>query len=141
GSAGGRRAPRRPAALAYLSATLGLGILSTLIATYAGFSSGIDRDLATPIFAIYAIALLVADQRMRHWALGCGGSALVFAALVHGLAWNATAIEFLANLGWQPVRPAVVALLLHGTILAALGFVIPSALRSPGGGPTEDDER
>jgi hypothetical protein len=136
-----RRAARRPDAVAYLWGTLGLGILSVLVATYAGFFSGIDGDLATVVFAVYAVALLMADQRLRNLATGVAGSVLVFVALAHGLGWNAHIIESLAARGWQPQRPMVVALLVHGTIFATLGFFVPRALRAPAAGTAEETAR
>ena len=106
-------------ASAYLFAALALGFSSSLIATYAGFWSGANGDLATFVFVVNAIALLVAHQLVRHEkpfhpALGWAGSLLLLAALVHGLGWNTSVHDFLADRGQLPARPIVLALLLHG---------------------------
>jgi hypothetical protein len=128
---------RRAEGLAYLASGAGLGVFSLLVACWAGFVLPTDTELATPIFAFYAVAALVAA-----WALGrrgseypqaqqglaCLATALWFVALFHAVGRNEVCIAWLSQWLIEPDRPWTLALVVHSlsTALVALGFAAPT---------------
>lgn len=99
-----------------------LSVVAVLIALYSGFGSDleVDRTLATPILAFYAVAVLAAAVGIRNLGVTCLGSGLLFVALVHGLGSNDTLIKFLQSYSLMPERPYVVACLIHATLAALI---------------------
>ncbi|HLJ10284.1 MAG TPA: hypothetical protein VKU82_03805, partial [Planctomycetaceae bacterium] len=136
-----RRLARVAQSRAYARAALVPAVLGNLVAGNSGFLSGVDGPLATWVFAASAVAVLAIDQRRQNSGLGWCGSALLLAALVHALGWNETIASLLDKAGWLPARPMVVALLLHATIMTALGFLLPSALKTLPAGKAADRKR
>ncbi len=109
---------------AYLGSTAVLGAAATLVACYAGFWSGRDSTLATPIFAVYATALVVLSSRLRNVLASWLGSGLLLLALLHGLLHNDVLLDWLREIALAPRDPTVVAALLHAGLvtLAAIVF-------------------
>jgi hypothetical protein len=115
-----RRVSRIEESIAYLQGAGGLAMLSAVVALHAGFWSGADRDLATIVLAIDAVALLLADFRWCKTPAAVAGSFLMLAALVHALDYNATIRDLLTSWNLLPHLPKVSALLLHATTMTVL---------------------
>jgi hypothetical protein len=109
---------------AYLGSTAVLGAAATLVACYAGFWSGRDGALATPILIVYATALIVLSGRLRNVLATWLGSGLLLLALLHGLLHNDVLLDWLRGIALVPRDPTVVAALLHAGLvtLAAVVF-------------------
>ena len=110
---------------AYLFSAATLATLSAGIAAYAGFSPyGVDRHLATPVFAVAAAVLLIAAYRIRRSPLVWLGSGFVLITFVHGLSWNERIITALDGWHLLPQMPGVVAMLLHATVCCVISFFV-----------------
>jgi hypothetical protein len=131
-----QRYGRRLDALSYFGSSAILGGISILIAVYAGFlGTGSDAVLATPVLMFYAVCLLVAGRWSPTPFVTWGGSALLWAALVHALAWNRSIDGLLERLTLAPERPILVATLLHGIVAMLIAAVVAIRARVP------DDDR
>jgi hypothetical protein len=109
-------------------------LVAVVIAVYAGFWSGIDADLATPVLAIGAIGVLVGANLRNDARLSWLGSALLLVTWVHGLGFNQWISSHIPD--WRLVadRPLLFAALTHALVvqvLAVLGMVLQR--RSVGG--------
>ena len=113
-------------------ATGGLAGISVAIAAYAGFWSGIDAELATPVFAICALLLPLASLRLQHPAIGWTATSLALVTLCHGLAANPWLIARIQDgPAWLDLlvrRPITIACLGH----AALASVVTVIVRTVG---------
>ncbi len=131
-----QRYGRRQDALSYFGSSAVLGGISILIAAYAGFlGTGPDAVLATPVLTFYAVCLLIAGRWSPTPFVTWGGSALLWAALIHALAWNQSIDGLLQRLTLAPERPILVATLLHGVVTMLIAAIV--AIRSR----AADDER
>ncbi len=125
---------RRQDGLGYLLGAAGLAAVSLAVAVYAGFVSGGDRDLTTPVFAFYAAATMLAAAFLplplgrkklpTRQTLTWLGSSLLLVTLVHGLWLNATVSQWLTGLLWRPQRPLLTALVSHADICAVLALLL-----------------
>ena len=133
-SLGWVRWERRQDALAYLLSAAGLAAASLVVAVWAGFGSGGDRNLTTPVFAFYAAATILAaaflplplgrHELVTRQTLTWSGSALLLVTLVHGLCLNATVTQWLTELLWLPQRPLLAALVSHADVCAVLALLL-----------------
>jgi hypothetical protein len=127
------RANRRQDAVAYLASAAGLAGASLGVALWAGFISGGDRNLTTPVFAFYTAATILAaaflplplgrHERVTRQTLAWTGSALLLVTLVHGLCRNTALVQWLAELLWLPKRPLLAAVLTHADLCAVLALL------------------
>ena len=127
------RANRRQDAVAYLLSAAGLAAASLCVALWAGFVSGGDRNLTTPVFAFYTAATILAAaflplplgrrELVTRQTLAWAGSALLLVTLVHGLCRNTAITQWLAELLWLPKRPLLAALLTHADVCAVLALL------------------
>lgn len=130
---GGMRWQRRQDALAYLASAAGLAAASLSVAGWAGFISGGDRNLTTPVFAFYTVALLLAaaclplplgrHEPVARQTLSWTASAFLLVTLVHALCQNSALAAGLAEWQWTPPRPLLTAVLTYadlGVLLALL---------------------
>ncbi len=139
GVAGGlQRMSKTAIATAYLYSSAGLAVVSLLIATYAGFISGVDRDWTTPVFAISAAVLLLANSRIRQSWLAYAGSGFVFICLIHGLILNEVLKKTLESWTIMPDQPFLMACLLHATFCCVTALAIWRRPK-PVSGPTEGE--
>ncbi len=125
---------RRQDALGNLLGAAGLAAVSLVVAVYAGFASGGDRDLTTPVFAFYAAATILAaaflplplgrSELPTRQTLAWLGPGLLLVTLVHGLWLNATVTQWLTELLWRPQRPLLAALVSHADLCAALALLL-----------------
>lgn len=130
------RAGRPADNLACLASAGMLSVLSLLIALWDGFEGGRDVALATPIFAFYAVAALVAARSIGRWtsgslqivrALAWTATGLWFVALLHALWQNPVSIQWLTAWQIRPDRPWIQALVAHSLTVAvtAFGLALP----------------
>lgn len=117
---GMRRVGRNADGTSYLYSAVGLGSLAALIALYAGFFSGVDRNLTTPILWADAMILLTASARFRNQAAAWCGSVLLLVANLHALQWNTFVIDYLGSHGLMPDRSGVAAALAHATVIVLI---------------------
>ena len=125
---------RQQDGIAYLMGAAGLAAAGLAVAFYAGFGSGGDRNLTTPVFAFYAIATMLAaallplpigrNELPTRQALAWSGSGLLLVTLIHGLWANATVTWWLSKLLWQPQRPLLAALVSHADLCAVLALLL-----------------
>jgi hypothetical protein len=130
---GWMRAKRRPEAVSYLAAAAGLAGVGLVVALWAGFGSGGDRNLMSAVFAFYAAAMILAAaylplprgtwERATRQSLCWTGSALLLVMFAHGLAENTAIIQWLSEHLWRPQRPWLAAALLHADLCAALALI------------------
>jgi len=133
GALGWLRAPRRQDAIAFLASAAGLAAASLGIALWAGFVSGGDRDLTTPVFGFFTGAMILAAvclplplgrrEQVARQTLSWAGSALLLVTLVHALCENTAIAAGLAQWHGTPTRPLLAAVLAHadlGALLAVL---------------------
>lgn len=116
------RSGRSLAARSYAIAAAGLAGMSILVALYSGFGPSaaqlpIDRALPTLVFAIHAAALIAAGFWISHASVAWSGSALLGMACLHGLVWNGQLRDFLTQWEASLERPALVAFLLHASVV------------------------
>ncbi|MCH5374092.1 MAG: hypothetical protein JJ992_08955, partial [Planctomycetes bacterium] len=127
------RIGRREDGMVYLLSGAGLAGISLLVAVWSGFGPGRDTDLATPIFAFYAVAAFVAGlvisragpQRLPVvQTLTWTASILWFAALIHAMLLNEVCMIWLSE--WQiPLdRPWVLTLLAHAITISILAVAL-----------------
>ncbi len=124
-AAGGlHRAGKSAVATAYLCSAAGLAAVSLGIAAYAGFVSGIQHEWTTPVFAVLAVAGLLANLHFRRSWMAFSSAGLLFVALTHGLFWNEVLTAQLA--GWQlmPNQPFLMVCALHATICCVTAMAI-----------------
>jgi len=124
---------RAEEAVSYLLGAAGLAGASLIVALWAGFGPGGDRDLTTPVFAFYAAAAILAAaflplplgrrELTARQALSWAGSVLLLVFFVHGLWQNTAIVEGLAERLWLPRRPLLVAALIHADLCAALALL------------------
>jgi hypothetical protein len=110
----------------------GLAAMCLLIALYIGFAPDVpliaDPALATPLLLAFAVALLAIARVTPHVALAAGGSAALWAGLVHAL-WRCEPIrDWLIQRDLLPERPVVAASLLFASLVALLVLEV-AALR------------
>jgi hypothetical protein len=127
------RGRRREEAVSYLVAAAGLAAASLIVALWAGFGPGGDRNLTTPVFAFYAAATILAAaflplplggrERVTRQTLSWTGSVLLLVTFVHGLGQNTAIIAILTELLWLPRRPLLAGLLMHADLCAALALL------------------
>ena len=108
---------RRQDALGYLLGAAGLAAASLVVAVYAGFGPGGDRDMTTPVFAFYAAATMLAaaflplplgrNELPTRQTLTWLGSGLLLVTLVHGLWLNATVTAMADRVIVAAATPAV----------------------------------
>lgn len=113
-----------------------LAALSLAIAAFSGFVSidgwRQDPDLASPLFLMAAIGLLIAAPRLPTSLPAAIGAVFLWAGLVQALAFNETIRVTLAGMTLLPMRPILVATLLHAVTVAVLAFVCAgSAVLAP----------
>lgn len=128
------RAKRRLEAISYLVAAAGLAGASLIVALWAGFGSGGDRNLMSAVFAFYAAAMILAAaylplpqgtwERAARQSLCWTGSALLLVMFGHGLNQNTAIIQWLGEHLWRPQRPWLAAALLHADLGAALALIV-----------------
>lgn len=118
-------------ALYYFLAGGAITVAAVVIAAGVGFLRGPDADWATPILAVYAIALLAVAVIRSVSVTAAGGAGLLWAALAHSAALNTGMRTQLADAGMLPQRPYLFATLLCGAVLAALATVLSLGRRRP----------
>lgn len=108
----------------YLKSSGILAIVAVAIAGYSGFWTGVDVNLATPVFAIAAAVLFAMNLGMRRAIFGWSSSALLLVAMLHGLAYNSAVRAWLIQtFDVPPDRPILAALLLHATVATVIAVV------------------
>ncbi|WP_145057174.1 hypothetical protein [Lignipirellula cremea] len=143
-----RRWRRTEDAVQYLATAVGLLAIGLVMAVQAGFRAGVqEAGWAAPLLLLDAGLLLAGGAGLlidlrrslpgygREWrmVLTWGGSALLLAALVQGLVWNAWVREGLAWATLLPEHPWLLAAMAHAglTLLLAGGWLVSKRLRGP----------
>ena len=119
-----RSAGRDEDAQSFQWGAAGLGGLSLAIAFHAGFISGRDAALTTPVFALAAAATLVVCRLGRQTWAAWAGAALTLVSLYHAFVLNAPVMAWLSSWQIAPRDPFVLSALLTGTIAAGFAFLV-----------------
>ena len=87
-----------------------------------GTQTPLDVNLATLGLLIDAVAVLAAAVVLRHAAMTYVGSALILAAVSHGLFVNTAVENLLRRMSLTPDHPLVFSLLTHGLVMSLFAF-------------------
>ncbi len=99
-------------------------LVAVFIAAYAGFWSGIDAELATPVLLLAAGGVLIGGNLRHDAKLSWLGSGLLLITWIHGFGFNDWLSSRLPQ--WQFVadRPIVFAVLCHGLFIQLLALSV-----------------
>ena len=116
----------RPDALG-MSLMLGIGgatlaACGLLIALYAGFISGVDRNLTTWVFVAVALGVHGAGVMIRKPPVAWLAVFVTAIASLHACVFNTITREWIASQGWSG-KELVLAVLVHGTALQVAAWM------------------
>ena len=106
----------------YLLSAAGISAVSLSIAIYAGFWSGVDVNLITPLLAAYAVVVLAASpMAAQRWVTSIGCT-LLLVTLIHLCQFNHWLADWLARRDYRLAHPILLSFIIHGLLVECYGL-------------------